>query len=415
MLVRGLGVRTITGTTSALGAAGSGEGSLQGVGRQGRLDLARRLEDLTSVATPLLAAAMPAQAARAGAESATRLGAVASAIWLARDGSSSLALAAMEGLAGRDRARLEGAWSHLPHSLLGAGPARAGAARELARVLSVDHVAVTAAGPCLVAVVGARERAHAMASVVASLLESKLAAIADTAPAGAPPRPRDPELAWVAHELLAPLVAVRAAVDHLTAAGADRSTEESETLREIAVELDHLVRMCDGLLRGPREAAGTRGEAVDVRDIAEEVARSCRLEGSGHDIRVAVPPGVLVGGDRVQLRIVVSNLVRNSLAYSPPSGTVTVSTEENDGSVTVTVEDEGPGIQETEREQIFHPFVRGSAAEDAAEGHGLGLYIARRLVDDHGGALWAERRARGAAFKVRLPVPGGGAVGTWAS
>ncbi|HEX2235638.1 MAG TPA: HAMP domain-containing sensor histidine kinase [Actinomycetota bacterium] len=407
-----MGVRTITGTTSALGGAGSGEGTSEGVGRQGRPGLARRVEDLTSVATPPLA---PAQAARAAAESATRMGAVASAIWLAAGGSSSLALAALAGPAGRDRARLEGAWSHLPHSLLGAGPARAEAARELARVLCVDHVAVTAAGPCLVAVAGARERAHAMASVVASLLESKLAGIADTTPAGTGSRPGDLELAWVAHELMAPLVAVRAAVDHLTAGGAERSGEESETLREVAVELDHLVRLCDGLLREPTPAAGAGGEAVDVRDLAQEVARSCRLEGSGHNITVAVPPGVLVGGDRVQLRIVVSNLVRNSLAYSPPSGTVTVSTEENDGSVTVTVEDEGPGIRETERERIFHPFVRGSAAEDAAEGHGLGLYIARRLVDDHGGALWAEPRARGAAFKVRLPVPGGGAVGTWAS
>jgi two-component system sensor histidine kinase SenX3 len=206
---------------------------------------------------------------------------------------------------------------------------------------------------------------------------------------------------------MAPLIAARAALDHLSAGADDGHRERGETLREVASELGELVEMCDDLLRWTMGAARPGPDLVDVQDVVQEAIGTCRLEGRQERVAVAVQPGARVEADRMELRIAIANLIRNALAYSPPGGAVTVSLEKERGAATITVEDEGPGVKEEERDRIFDAFVRGSAADHARSGRGLGLFIARRVIDTHGGSIWVEPGRSGAAFKLRLPVAGG--------
>jgi signal transduction histidine kinase len=83
---------------------------------------------------------------------------------------------------------------------------------------------------------------------------------------------------------------------------------------------------------------------------------------------------------------------------------VTVRVEQEEGSVRVSVSDQGPGVPLAERDIIFDPFVRGGAGSRATGGSGLGLFITRRVVEAHGGHVWVDPDAEGATFHLSLPV-----------
>jgi signal transduction histidine kinase len=118
-----------------------------------------------------------------------------------------------------------------------------------------------------------------------------------------------------------------------------------------------------------------------------------------------VDPGLRVRGDRNALSRVITNLVTNAVKYSPDEGVVTLSATENAGDVLVDVRDRGEGIPEADLVRVFD---RGAQAEGAREGYGLGLAIARRLVEEHGGTIQATNHPEGGAiFTVRLPVDPG--------
>jgi signal transduction histidine kinase len=109
---------------------------------------------------------------------------------------------------------------------------------------------------------------------------------------------------------------------------------------------------------------------------------------------------------------VLLNLIDNAIAHTPPGGTIVVCAISTDGRVEVEVADDGTGIAEAEREHVFEAFYRGG--DDAArsrDGAGLGLSIARAIVQAHGGAIWLEPAERGARVRFSLPADGTGAGG----
>ena len=99
------------------------------------------------------------------------------------------------------------------------------------------------------------------------------------------------------------------------------------------------------------------------------------------------------------------NLVDNAVKYTPAGGRVTLSLQQHDGCVCLSVHDTGIGLSEAEQEHIFQRFHRADSARDhGAQGSGLGLCIARSIVEAHGGTLQvASRRGAGSTFTVRLP------------
>src|SRR5262249_18172293 len=145
------------------------------------------------------------------------------------------------------------------------------------------------------------------------------------------------------------------------------------------------------------------GEAVDL----VEVARRERAERASSAIHIELPDApVVVTGERAALARIVGNLIDNALKYGREA---TVSVSGNAQAAEVIVDDRGPGVPAGERERIFEPFLRLDPSRNRERGGaGLGLAIARHLVQSHGGTIAVEDRPGGGArFRVRLPVAGG--------
>jgi two-component system OmpR family sensor kinase len=123
---------------------------------------------------------------------------------------------------------------------------------------------------------------------------------------------------------------------------------------------------------------------------------------------ISAPERAVARVDPTHLRTVVSNLVRNALAYSFRGTKVDVIVENAGDHVQLSVRDEGPEIPIEERRLIFDPFARGSMSISARNGSGLGLFIARQVVEAHGGRIWVESERGTTTFRVRLPVEGRG-------
>jgi two-component system OmpR family sensor kinase len=109
-------------------------------------------------------------------------------------------------------------------------------------------------------------------------------------------------------------------------------------------------------------------------------------------------------GDPEQLRSAIANVVRNALIYSPAGSEVRVRVEDPNGSARVVVRDSGPGIPPGERETVFDPFSRGRTNGSAHHGAGLGLFIARRVLEAHGGTISLRPSKSGATFVLQLPA-----------
>jgi signal transduction histidine kinase len=209
-------------------------------------------------------------------------------------------------------------------------------------------------------------------------------------------------LAWTAHEIRTPLSAAVAALDR--ALDDDVHSDEATPLvRRARDELQGLSASLYQLLRSVRggrpdtsriELAGLTREVVDTVSTRFEHAR----------VRTPSTQPVFVRADGSQLRSAIGNVLQNALKYSPHSSPVTVSVGRDNEMAFVDVRDHGPGVPPSEREMIFEPFVRGAAARGPADGSGLGLYVARRVAESHGGSLALVPRADGSSFRLEMPI-----------
>ena len=104
------------------------------------------------------------------------------------------------------------------------------------------------------------------------------------------------------------------------------------------------------------------------------------------------------------IRASVANLVRNALAYSPVGTEVDVAIENRDATACIRITDRGRGVSTSERDSIFEPFIRGDMGHASRSGHGLGLFIAQKMVGAHGGEIRVEPRCEGVTFAIEVPV-----------
>jgi two-component system sensor histidine kinase KdpD len=102
---------------------------------------------------------------------------------------------------------------------------------------------------------------------------------------------------------------------------------------------------------------------------------------------------------------VLFNILDNALKYSPPDSPIDIAAKVDDGDMVVEVSDRGPGIDETELDRVFDKLYRGTVGKNAGRGAGLGLAIARAVVEAHGGRIWARPRpGGGSVFAFSLPL-----------
>ena len=228
-------------------------------------------------------------------------------------------------------------------------------------------------------------------------------------------RRKDEFLSTMAHELRTPLTAIRAFAEILHD-NPDLSVEQrGEFLGIIARENERLTRLIQGLLdlakleaEGMFEGPGTVQLSDVVQDAAQSMAQLASSSGARLELELrSILPRVAGDGDR--LTQVVINLLSNGLRHAAAaSGRVVVSLEPRAGTVRLSVADNGAGIPEDFREAIFERFRQlPRASADRRQGAGLGLAISRKIVEQHGGRIWAEEAALGGAcFVVELPTDG---------
>jgi signal transduction histidine kinase len=213
-------------------------------------------------------------------------------------------------------------------------------------------------------------------------------------------------IANVSHELRTPLGALQAALENVV----EGVTEpDPQTLATMLAQTKRLGRLVAQLLDLSRLEAGEQRFDIrpfGVRDVLESAAREARLH-APPDVVFAIDalPDLRAAGDPERIHQVVSNLVENAVRYSPRPGCVQLRAAGNGAMVSFVVEDDGPGIPAQDVERIFERFRRGDRAPHGGSGGaGLGLAIARWIVELHGGEIRAERRdPNGTRFVVTLP------------
>ncbi len=189
------------------------------------------------------------------------------------------------------------------------------------------------------------------------------------------------------------------------------SVPDPETLRTMLEQTRRLGRLVSQLLDLSRLEAGDQPFDIHpfgVRDVLEGAAREARLHAPEDVVFSIDAPGDLrAAGDPERIHQVVTNLVENAVRYSPRPGHVALRAYSGrDHKVTVEVDDEGPGIAEDELDRVFERFHRGEGRRGSdGGGAGLGLAIARWIVELHGGTIRAEcREPHGSHMVVTLPA-----------
>jgi len=227
-------------------------------------------------------------------------------------------------------------------------------------------------------------------------------------------RARDSILANIAHEFRTPLAAQQASIELLRDGLAEMPREQVEELvSSLQRGTLRLTRLIDNLLESIRIESGqlaVRRQPVDLAQVVEDAQQlvdglfAQRRQTLCVDLPADLP---VVEGDGPRLAQVITNLLANANKFGPEGSEVRVSAWSQDGTVTLCVDDEGPGVPEMEGQSIFERFYRSADQEPEPRGMGLGLWIVKSIVERHGGSVWVERtfdaRTR---FAVTLPATG---------
>jgi PAS domain S-box-containing protein len=229
-------------------------------------------------------------------------------------------------------------------------------------------------------------------------------------------RRKDEFLATLAHELRSPLAPLTACLEILKR-GCRGDASVRTSMETMDRQLGQMVRLVDDLLDVSRVTSNKlqlRRERVELASVigqAVEVSRPLAAAAK-HELSVTLPAEpVYLHADRDRLAQVFGNLLTNACRYTDPGGHIRVTAERHNGSVTVTVADDGIGIPPAKLSAVFEMFAQVQPdAERARGGLGIGLRVVKRLVELHGGTVHAtsDGPGRGSAFVVRLPaVPQG--------
>jgi signal transduction histidine kinase len=223
---------------------------------------------------------------------------------------------------------------------------------------------------------------------------------------------KDEFLATLAHELRNPLAPLRNALEILRRTSKDEGS--AHVAREMMTrQLRQLVRLVDDLLDVSRITTGkivlhTEMTALDtiVHSAVEMVTPM--IEARGHKLTVELPPQpVMLQADPVRLAQVFQNLLNNAAKFTPPGGQIGLRAEREGDTVTVTVTDTGTGIPASALKEIFDMFAQvDRSLEREQSGLGVGLTLARRLVELHGGSIaaYSDGPGLGSRLVVRLPI-----------
>ncbi len=211
-----------------------------------------------------------------------------------------------------------------------------------------------------------------------------------------------PAVEAIVHDLHAPLTIIRGLCVVLA-----RDDPRFDRRRIVAMLDAETLRLADGL-RSLSDASGGAGGALpatDLADVAGAAAERFAPAAAVRDVAIALRgarrPSWVVG-ERAHIERALDNLIQNALRHAPEGGTVLLGVSRRGGVATLRVRDDGPGVAPADREVIFRRGERGS--RPSGGGRGLGLAIARELVEASGGRLTLDPVGTGACFRLALPL-----------
>ena len=224
-------------------------------------------------------------------------------------------------------------------------------------------------------------------------------------------RRKDEFLATLGHELRNPLAPIRNGLQLL--AMAQPGSEVAEEARAMMErQMRHLVRLVDDLLEVSRISTGKlelRREPVELTGLVAAAIETSRpsIDGERHELRVELPAEVVtLDADAVRITQVLANVLNNAAKYTPRGGRIELVARIEPPGVAIRVRDNGIGIAPEVRPRLFQRFAQVGSAPHAYGGLGIGLSIARNLVELHGGTIEAQSdgTGKGSVFIVRLPI-----------
>ncbi len=222
---------------------------------------------------------------------------------------------------------------------------------------------------------------------------------------------REEFVAQVTHELRTPLTNIRAYAETLTSGVIDDPKAITDCYNVITKETRRLSRLIEDILSVSQMEVGCiqlEQDDVDLGALLTDTVRDLRglADEKDMDLQLVLPPKMdLVRGDRDKLAVVITNLLGNSLKYTPAGGSVIVGCQVKAEQVVITVKDSGIGIDPRDHVRVFEKFQRSEDPEVQNEtGSGIGLFTAREIVRRHGGDIdLISKKGEGATFVVRLP------------
>ncbi len=214
----------------------------------------------------------------------------------------------------------------------------------------------------------------------------------------------------LAHEFKTPLTSLKAAASAILSNGVTSPADQRELLTVINQDADRMTALVTEATRLARIEAGKirlRRELHSIPELIQPVLKQMEIPLESRTVEVSVPgsvPSIAVDSDLFHLAL--KQLLDNALKYSPPDSPLSIRASTNGDAVSIRLHNEGAGIPEDERERIFERFYRGSSARRQGAGSGMGLFIAREILQAHGGDLRVESNpGEGAEFIVSLPLP----------
>lgn len=214
-------------------------------------------------------------------------------------------------------------------------------------------------------------------------------------------------LSSVAHDLKNPLAAIQMSLENL--AGEIREKNHLRLLEIIGRQTLQLNRLISDLLEGTRIEAGRftlERKLIDLRTVVADASTLFGSLNSGHRLRFRSPPlKAEVYGDPERIGQIINNLISNAIKYSPNGGNIDIDIKSDRLNATLSVADQGIGIDASELDKIFDPYHRVEKQASQIPGVGLGLATVRKLVEGHGGSIFVKSVfGEGTTFTVILPL-----------
>ena len=256
-----------------------------------------------------------------------------------------------------------------------------------------------------------RETGEAIGSLVGTAIERARAIEQLTASQSAreSERLRSALLDSVTHDFRTPLTSIKASVMGLLGSSDLEVEQRHELLTVIDEETDRLNRLIGEaaeMAQLDAHAISLNRHSVDIRDVANSAIDDLHAVLQPHALEISVPSDLPhVCADFERIKEVMKHLLENAAKYSPAESPVRVSAEMSKGLVVTSVSDRGPGIDSLEQSLIFDKFYRGRRERYAAAGTGMGLAIAKAIVEAHGGTISVTSQlGSGSVFSFTLPV-----------